>query len=186
MWCVCIYSAFAFTFRLCKHHMLGNSSQLNPSFAAGGGGSLAVLVFGSIIRGSFLTRQPLQKWWVMQLPVNQCYSLCYYPTLGSMKSNFIRALLWKTTVTNALLVFRSTIRGSSLNANYHKVHELCGSQISSVNHYITGLLVGSMKSDYSILSLLSTGRPMSQKQEWMVVSYNVVSLSNSISGCHFI
>ncbi len=32
------------------------------------------------------------------------------------------------------------IRGSSLNANYHKVDELCGSQITSVIYDITVLL----------------------------------------------
>ncbi len=39
-------------------------------------------------------------------------------------------------VSNALHVFGSIIRGSSLNANYHKVDELCGIQITSGIHYI--------------------------------------------------
>ncbi len=54
-------------------------------------------------------------------------------------------LLWHAVVISlsdfvALLVFGSIIRGSSLSANYHKVDELCGSQITSVIHYISVLL----------------------------------------------
>ncbi len=44
------------------------------------------------------------------------------------------ALEWCSDV--AFLVFGSIIRGSSLNANYHKVDELCGSQITSFIHCI--------------------------------------------------
>ncbi len=70
------------------------------------------------------------------MPYN-CWLMLLSEIITFLVDNWCR----DTLISRIQCICSTTITpGSSLNANYHKVDELCGSQITSAIHYITVLL----------------------------------------------